>query len=99
MSHPWCNGFPITHQIGWICAVAVAMDKGYKGQSAQLSHGHSVCELYQRVEDGPFCDQTKKALDEALAQIKYEEEKHAKHNGSHGSQHADGRGGNGGIPE
>lgn len=77
MSHPWVNGFSITHQIGWLCAVDLVMTKGVEGQKAQLSQGHSVCELYQRVEDGPFCERTKEELDRAQAEIEYRRKKDA----------------------
>ena len=61
-SHPWVNGLSIMHQIGWVCAVAVAMDKGIGGRWCQLSREHGACELYDRAEDGPVCEQTKEEL-------------------------------------
>ena len=52
----------MSHPLGWVCAVAMTMDKGIKGQWAQLSREHGICELYEGVEDGPFCERTKEEL-------------------------------------
>jgi len=41
MSHPWYDGMPISHQIGWACVLQ-------KGEAMMLSCEHGMCECFER---------------------------------------------------
>lgn len=41
MSHPWYNGLPVSHQIGWACVLQ-------KGEAMMLNCEHGMCECFER---------------------------------------------------
>ena len=55
MSHPWCNGMPVDHQIGWVCDIrAMLLGLGCEGGDRQvtLSREHGFCELHKPIKEG-----------------------------------------------
>ncbi len=48
MSHPWHNGLPVTHQMGWVCILFLDMDA--EAEEVQISGLHGACECWQEKE-------------------------------------------------
>ena len=46
-SHPWVNGLPTNHLIGWLCLAAVSD----RGRCAVLSGPHGYCEVFDAADD------------------------------------------------